>query len=143
MGNREFDFRGMQDKLQKVLGEDFMTEMNKFIPKKGPSIDMFETEENVYVVAELPGISPNDQNINLRLEGYKLFIEGVIPFSYPVKELIQSERFFGKFKREIVLPYSIMNEGVHATYKKGLLVITIPKREEGEKDQIYIDFDDS
>lgn len=142
MGNREFEFRSMQEKLQKVLGEDFLIEINKFIPKKGPDIDVFETDNQVFVVVELPGLSPQDQNVNVRLEGYKLLIEGQVPYSYPVKKLIQSERFFGKFKREIELRYSVQRKGIRAVYKKGLLVITIPKKEEDETENVQIDFEE-
>ncbi|HHY74006.1 MAG TPA: Hsp20/alpha crystallin family protein [Bacillus bacterium] len=142
MSNRDFNFKGVPEKLQKVLGEDFLIEINKFIPKKGPDIDVFETERDVFVVVEQPGLSPNDNHINIRLEGYKLLIDGVVPYSYPVKKLIQSERFFGSFKREIVLPYSVQPKGIQATYKKGLVVITIPKKEEDESANVQIDFEE-
>lgn len=142
MSNRDFDFRGMHEKLHKVLGEDFLFEINKFIPKKGPSIDVFENDSTVYVVVEQPGLSPKDGNVNIRIEGFKLLIEGEIPFSYPVKKLIQSERFFGAFKREIDLPYSVQIKGIRAAYKKGLLVITVPKKEEDITENVQIDFEE-
>ncbi|WP_458414136.1 Hsp20/alpha crystallin family protein [Schinkia sp. CFF1] len=142
MSNRDFDLRGMQEKLQKVLGDDFFNEINKFMPRKGPNIDVFETESDVFVVMEQPGLSPENPKVNIRIEGYKLFIDGEVHYSYPVKKLIQAERFFGRFSREIALPYSVHTQGIRAVYKRGLLVITIPKKEDPEAENVQIDFDE-
>jgi len=142
MNNRDFDFGGMQEKLQRVLGEDFLIEINKFIPKKGPNIDMFETDDYVLVIVELPGLSPDNHNINIHIEGYKLLIVGEVPYSYPVKNLIKSERFFGSFNREIILPYSIQPKGIRAVYKRGLVIISIPKKEKNEAENVQIDFEE-
>ena len=140
----EFDWRNIQDKIEKVLGEEFLTEMNQLMPSKTPHIDMYETDDVVYVVAELPGLESDLKAIDIHVEGFILIIAGKIPYEYPVPkdDLLISERKFGRFQRKIKLPHSISSEGTHAYYKKGILEVVIPKREDLGKEKVNVEFVD-
>ncbi|MDB6024905.1 MAG: hSP20, partial [Verrucomicrobiales bacterium] len=53
-------------------------------------------------------------------------------------ETYRSERFFGRFQRSITLPYPVDAKKIQASYKDGVLTITLPKSEEAKAKQIEI-----
>lgn len=137
-----FEWKGMPEKAQQILGEDFWYEINKMIPKQGPPIDVYKTDEQVVVVVETPGLLSADK-LTIRIKGMKLFISGEIPMTYKVEEeeILQRERFNGSFKREIQLPDDIIPDGpIEAQFKGGLVEIRIPKLAVGDEKEIQINF---
>lgn len=132
----------MHPKAQEVLGDEFWSEINKVVPKRGPCIDMFRTKNEIVVVIEIPGIY-SSENLNVKLKGFKLLINGEIPWTYPAasEDMIQSERFIGNFKRELTLPHDIAPDGlIDAQFKNGLVEIHIPRAIDQEEKDIPIDF---
>jgi HSP20 family protein len=141
MMSQDFDWEKVQDKMEKVLGDEFFSEMTKLVPKRGPEVDVYETEQEVVVVASIPGLPFESDYINIYIEGYKLFIEGNIPCLYPAEhKKIKSERFFGPFKREVSLPFNVSIEGIDAKYKKGLLNIHVPKKKGDKNTKIPVQY---
>lgn len=139
-----FDWRSMPEKAQQMLGEDFWSEINRMIPRQGPSVDMYKTEDRVTVVVEVPGLESPDKVV-VKVKGLKLLISGEIPRTYPVedKELLQKERFSGSFKREVTLPADTAPGGaVEAKYKAGLLEINIPRLASEEEQPVAIKFEE-
>ena len=139
-----FEWKGMHEKAQQILGEDFWHEINKMIPKQGPPIDMYKTEEQVVVVVEVPGLISQDK-LAIRIKGMKLLISGEIPMTYPVMEveMLQRERFHGSFKRELVLPDDIVSDGpIEAQFKGGLVEIRIPRLAAEAEKEISINFNE-
>ncbi len=139
-----FDWRGMPEKAQQVLGEDFWNEINRMLPKYGTPIDIYKTEDQVVVVVEVPGLASPDR-ISIKIKGLKLLISGEIPWTYPItkEEMLMVERFSGSFKREVTLPDDIVPGGsVEAQFRAGLLEIHIPRLTSEQEQQIPIDFGD-
>ncbi|KUO77627.1 MAG: hypothetical protein APF77_19940 [Clostridia bacterium BRH_c25] len=139
-----FDWKGMPEKAQQILGEDFWSEINRIIPRQGPAVDIYKTEEQVTVVVEVPGLESPDKAA-IRIKGLKLLISGEIPWTYPVKEneMLQKERLSGSFRREVTLPNDIVPGGpVEAKYKAGLMEISIPRLASEEEHQISIEFEE-
>ncbi|MHB1391499.1 MAG: Hsp20/alpha crystallin family protein [Clostridia bacterium] len=137
-----FDWKGMPEKAQQILGEDFWYEINSMMPKQGPPIDIYKTEEHVVVVMEVPGLVSPDK-AEIKIKGLKLFVSGEVPWTYPVQEdeMLQKERLSGSFKRVLTLPSDIVTGGpVEAKYKAGLLEISIPRLASEEEHQIPIEF---
>jgi HSP20 family protein len=103
-----------------------------------PSLDFSETKTDMVVKAELPGIDPKDIDISLN-EGI-LTIKGEKRQEKEEKEegyhLV--ERSYGSFTRSIRLPREVQNEKINASYKNGVLKITLPKSEEAKKKEIKI-----
>jgi HSP20 family protein len=140
--NSYFDWSNMQSKAQDVLGEDFWGEINRVMPKRGPCIDVYKTEDEVVVVVEIPGII-SSENINVRLKGFKMVVSGEIPWTYPVSQddMLQRERFTGSFKREINLPHDIVPGGsIDAQIRNGLIEIHIPRVPNQEEMEIPVEF---
>lgn len=97
-----------------------------------PSVDVSETGKEVIVRAEAPGMDPKD--IDISLVGNRLTIKGERKQEKEEKEenYYRSERIYGSFSRTVQLPAEVDENKIDATYKDGVLKITMPKtREEG------------
>ncbi|MDB4868065.1 MAG: Hsp20/alpha crystallin family protein [Cohnella sp.] len=124
-----------------VLGEDFWQEMGELIPNTGPRFDIYYTSTSVVVLAELPDLQTPDQ-IGIRLEGQTLVVEGEIPRLYPVTEnrISRNERFFGPFRRSLLLPKPVSADGIKAKYRQGLLIIELRIEPLSEQKNIPVEF---
>jgi len=103
-----------------------------------PSLDVSETKNDVVVKAELPGMDPKEIDISLA-DGI-LSIKGEKKQEKEEKEenyhLI--ERSYGSFVRSVRLPREVQSEKISASYKNGILKVTLPKSEEARKKEIKI-----
>jgi HSP20 family protein len=108
------------------------------LSKWSPAVDIFETEQNVVLKAELPGIDPKD--VEVRVENNTLFLKGQRKFENEVKEenYHRIERSYGSFTRTFALPSTVNADNVTAEYKSGILTLTMPKREEAKPKTIKI-----
>ena len=103
-----------------------------------PSLDVYEDKDNIIVKAELPGMKKED--IDLSLTGETLTLSGVRKHEEEVKdqESYRAERFFGRFQRSVTLPQPVDPNKVQASYKDGILTISLPKSEEAKRKQIEV-----
>ncbi len=117
----------------------FLGEMTGFDFR--PSIDVVETEGELVVTAELPGIDPDD--IDVALEGDFLVIQGEKTQRAETsdEDRYVRERTFGSFLRRIPLPEGTSADKMTATYDKGVLTIqiTLPESKEREPRRIPVE----
>ena len=108
-----------------------------------PAVDIYESEQNLVVKTELPGIDPKD--VEVRIENQTLFIRGERKFERDVKEQSyhRVERSYGSFARSFTLPNTVNPEHVKAEYKDGVLTLTLAKREEAKPKTIKIQVTES
>ena len=103
-----------------------------------PSIDVSETKNELVIKAELPGLDPKDIDISMN-NGY-LTIKGEKKHEKEEKDenyhLI--EKSYGSFTRSVRLPREVQNDKITASFKNGVLRITLPKSEEAKKKEIKI-----
>ena len=94
-----------------------------------PAIDVVEGEDSVTVKAELPGMKPDD--ISVSVQGNTLSISGEKREQTEESRegYYHSERRFGSFRRDLVLPADVDAEKIEAACKEGVLTITMPKTE--------------
>lgn len=92
-----------------------------------PALDVSETKDAVTIKAEVPGIDAKD--IEVTLEGQVLTIKGEKKEEKEEKEehYYRKERSYGAFARSIRLPASVEVGKVAATFKNGVLTVTLPK----------------
>lgn len=90
-----------------------------------PSVEVSETDKSVKVTADLPGIDEKD--IDLRIEDNVLSLKGEKRTETQDKEKHYSERFYGRFERRLSLPAEVDDERAEATFKNGVLTVTLPK----------------
>jgi HSP20 family protein len=104
-----------------------------------PAVDLYETTDEVVVSAELPGM--NEKDIHLSLTGEMLTIRGERQWPQGVTQesVYRSERWFGKFERTLALPIPVQSDKVKASYRDGVLTVTLPKVESIKPREIKID----
>jgi len=103
-----------------------------------PPVDIYENGDSLVLKAELPGINPDD--VEIRVEDNTLYLKGERKFEKEVKEqnYHRVERSYGTFTRTFSLPNSIDADKVGASYKDGVLTLTMPKKEEAKPKTIKI-----
>jgi HSP20 family protein len=92
-----------------------------------PALDVSETKDALVVKVEVPGMDPGD--IQLSLHENTLTIKGEKKHEKEEKSehVYRAERSYGAFARAIRLPASVDSEKVAASFKNGLLTVTLPK----------------
>ncbi len=95
-----------------------------------PALDVYQTPNEVVVKAALPGIKPEDVNIDIT--GDTLTIKGETKAKQEIKrdDYLYQERRYGTFSRSVVLPGGLKPDRAEATMDDGVLTLTIPKAEE-------------
>ena len=102
-----------------------------------PALDLYQNNDNVVAVVELPGMRKED--INISLHDGMLTIAGERQSSSGEGESAErTERFSGKFRRSISLPTRVDASKVSATYKEGILTVTLPKAEEAKPKKVEV-----
>jgi len=103
-----------------------------------PSVDIFETENELVFKADLPEV--NEKDIDVRIENNMLTIRGERKFEQKVKEenYLRMERSYGSFTRSFSLPATVNTEAIKAEYKDGVLTVAVPKRAEAKPKQVKI-----
>jgi HSP20 family protein len=102
-----------------------------------PALDLYQTTDDVVAVVELPGMRKED--IEISLHDGMLTIGGERKDETPEgQKTARSERVVGKFRRSISLPTRVDANKVNATYKDGILTVTLPKAEEVKPKQIQV-----
>jgi HSP20 family protein len=102
-----------------------------------PALDLHQNSENIVAVVELPGLQKED--IEISLHDGALIISGERKDeSTQENGATRTERSTGKFRRTVTLPTRVDAKQVSATYKDGILTVTLPKAEEAKPKQIQI-----
>jgi HSP20 family protein len=103
-----------------------------------PAVDIFETEHELVVKADLPDIDPKD--LDIRVENNILTIRGERKFEKKVDQdnYLRVERAYGSFARSFSLANTVNTDAIKADYQNGVLTLNIPKREEAKPKQIKV-----
>jgi HSP20 family protein len=103
-----------------------------------PAVDLFEDKDNLVVKAELPGMTKDQIDISLHQGSLLISGERKSESQGDESETSRSERFFGRFQRALELPKPVDANRVTASYKDGILTVTLPKTEESKPKQITV-----
>ena len=116
----------------------FLAPSNSFFEGWTPAVDIFEDKDKYVVKAELPGMRKED--IEVSLDGSTLTVSGERKQEQEKREgeSYRAERFFGRFQRSVTLPLPVLGNKIEATYRDGILSVTLPKSEEAKPKQIQI-----
>jgi len=123
------DLIRLRDEMNRLFDRSF----NDFFPMvrgRFPSIDLYQTENEVVLKAELPGVEIGDIEITATDES--VTIKGETKAEKKVDEdgYIHRERRYGKFYRTIPLPVKVKSNEATANMQNGVLEIRIPKKEQ-------------
>jgi len=98
-----------------------------------PAVDVIETDKAYEITAELPGI--DEKNVEVKVANGILTIKGEKQDEKEEKDkgYYKRERSFGSFERGFEVPDSVDTDKIEATFKKGVLTLTLPKSAEAQK----------
>jgi HSP20 family protein len=106
---------------------------------RAPETDVIETEREIRVVTEMPGL--RRENIELDVENNVLTIRGEKREERTEGEQGRwhlAERRYGTFTRSFVLPRDVDSDGIQASFQDGVLTVTVPKSEKARRRRIEI-----
>ncbi len=103
-----------------------------------PAVDVLETEDDVLVLVDLPGVDPN--KISVELSGNMLTVTGErpVPEAESCRVAHTRERFSGTFRRSVPLPVPVNADDVEAEAVNGVLRVRMPKTESARSKRIPI-----
>jgi HSP20 family protein len=103
-----------------------------------PALDLYQSNDNVIAVVELPGMRKEDIEISLHDGTVTISGERKRENSSDGDKAERTERYIGRFRRSIALPTRVDAGKVSATYRDGILTVTLPKAEEVKPKQIQV-----
>jgi len=92
-----------------------------------PRVDLFQTDDEVVVKAEIPGVAKED--LNVYLDDNLIRLSGQIKRGNEFKDenIYRTERYYGSFSRTVPLPVEVRSDEARAEYQDGILSIKMPK----------------
>ncbi len=90
-------------------------------------LDAYVTPGEIIIVANMPGVKP--ENVEITIEGDTLTIKGERPAPFENVDYVLQERTFGKFQRTLNINIPVDANKAEAKFENGLLTLTIPKAE--------------
>lgn len=126
----------LQDQMTRLFGgEDFGSQ---FFNTWAPALDLYEEKDNLVVVLEVPGMKKDDFEIALHEGVLSISGERRLEDRSEKASGYRTERFEGRFQRSVTLPKSVQADKVKASYKDGILTVTMPIAEEARPKQIAV-----
>jgi HSP20 family protein len=134
-------FRGLgslQDQVNRIFEDSLARSGETALANWSPAVDIYETENELVVKADLPDL--NEKDIDIQVENSTLTIHGERKFEQQVNKdnYLRVERAYGTFTRSFSLPNTVQTDGIRAEYQNGVLTVHMPKREESKPKQIKI-----
>ncbi len=123
----------LRDAMNRLLDDTLVRGMLDWATQdSGPRVarlplDVYTTDNEIVVVAPVPGINPDD--VEITLEGETLTIRGEIPARLENVDYVFSECYHGPFSRTLQLNVPIDVDKVEATFENGMLTLVLPKAE--------------
>ena len=119
-----------EDSIGKELGNFFnFTPFRLFGDMSIPNVDIYQTQVDVVVKAEIPGVDKPDLDVNIDENTIRISGKTKRDSQYTDENTYRTELYYGSFSRTIPLPAKVRSELARAEYKDGILSITVPKAE--------------
>ena len=128
------------DQLQREMNRlfDASSRERAFTAPSYPAINIWTNDDGQLISAEMPGVNPED--IDIDVTGDALSISGERKPDRVVKDAHyhRRERSYGSFSRTIQLPFMVDTSKVEASFKNGVLMISLPRAEADKPKKITI-----
>ncbi|HAI22076.1 MAG TPA: Hsp20/alpha crystallin family protein [Clostridiales bacterium UBA8153] len=131
------ELTSLRDALDRLFDESFIRPARR-PGAVAPPMDIYQEQGNLVVKVPLPGAKPED--IEVSITGDRLTVHGEIRHEKEVKEqsVICRECSYGAFSRSVTLPGRVDSARADATYKDGMLALTLPLLGEEKRKTIKI-----
>ncbi|NIN01098.1 MAG: Hsp20 family protein [candidate division Zixibacteria bacterium] len=138
------DLVSIQDEMNRLFDDFFGRPLVKTEWTEGvwtPSVDVSEDKHNVVIKAEMPGMTKDDVRISVQDNVLTLKGEKKQEKEEKDKNYHRIERSYGSFCRSFQLPTTVKTDKIKASYKDGVLSVTLPKTEEVKPKEIPINIE--
>jgi len=128
-----------QQELQVQQKREVEKKQERTVPARTylPTTDIFETEQELTVVMEMPGV--DRQNVEVTVENNVLSVSGRIDFSkYEGLQPVYTEYNVGSYARTFQLSSKIEQDGISAALKDGVMTLVLPKVERAKPRKIAV-----
>ncbi len=124
------DLISIQERVNKIFEDTFEDKNTSNRGEWTPPVDIYETQNELVIVAELPGM--NEDEIDLQISNNVLSIKGIkkLPVDNEKDNFHRLERPYGKFQRSFALPNTLDVNSIRASLKDGLLKIKFNKKQD-------------
>lgn len=132
------EMMSLRNSLERIFDDRFLMDRAPAGGFWNPAVDVFETDEAVVINAELPGLSK--ENIEIDVKNYLLTVKGERSQETDTREdrYYRKERSFGRFERTFSLLEGVEPDKITAEFKDGVLKIRIPRPEDKKPRQITV-----
>jgi HSP20 family protein len=128
----------MSNRFNRTLNDPYTPRTEDAFGAWAPPVDIFERQDHLVIRAEVPGVRMEDMDV--RIENGVLTLHGERKQDTEVREenAHRLERVYGMFTRTFSLPTTVDAAKVTATYKDGMLEVSVPKVETAKPKQVEI-----
>lgn len=129
----------LEEEMENLMGRFFRPEEAWITPEvMVPRANLVETENGFEVTVDLPGMKPEDVNVEVKNGNLWISGESKEEKEEKGKTYHRIERRSGEFRRVFTLPMPVAEEKISAEYKEGVLSVVLPKTEETKPKQIEV-----
>jgi HSP20 family protein len=135
------ELRSLQDEMNRLFNVNFAGKFNQEDMASGgwtPSVDIYESEGEIVLEAELPGMKRDDFEVSIENNIITLKGERNFEKSEESDNYHRVERAYGSFTRSFSLPRSVSAENTKADFSNGILRVSLPKKEEAKARKIEV-----
>ncbi|MEO0098077.1 MAG: Hsp20/alpha crystallin family protein [candidate division WOR-3 bacterium] len=123
-------FRELEEEIRETLDEFFgrSRRFPRLVGEFEPAVEMYEKGEDLIIKADIPGVEKEDLSVSVGED--TVTIKGEVKRDEEVKEkdYYRRERVYGAFSRTLPLPVEVDAQKAKATYRNGVLTLTLPKK---------------
>ncbi|MBM3881702.1 MAG: Hsp20/alpha crystallin family protein [Verrucomicrobia bacterium] len=130
----------LRDQINRLFEAPFgeLARAGEFFNGWAPALDLREDKENLVASIELPGLKKEQIDVSVHDGVLSVAGERADESSNQEATCYRTERFYGRFHRTLTLPKPVKVDAIKATYKDGILTVTLPKTEEAKPKQITV-----
>ena len=126
-------FEGLK-RMQEDFG-DFLWDTVREVSSGHPPMNIWYDTDKAILEAELPSVKKED--LEIEVLGNNITIKGSRKLPED-EQIVRQERTYGSFSRNVQLPFEVNPEGVEASLSKGILTITLPRKEEEKPKKVQV-----
>jgi HSP20 family protein len=104
-----------------------------------PAVEVYETDQEVVVRAELPGVDPKDVNVTVQDNTVTIEAETREEQEERGRTYLRRELRYGRFVRSLALPAEVRSDAAKASYRNGVLEVRVPKSERAKPKQVKVE----
>ncbi len=124
----------LEKKEEQAPAENQIRQVHRTIK---PRIDLYEAGETIMLLADMPGVIEDD--VEITLEKDRLTIRGSVEDRVPAGyRAVYSEHYLANYERSFVLSNEIDRENIEASFKNGVLRLSLPKAETAKARKIAV-----